>query len=99
MELVDSRNNILEKGLTVRYIRTGTIGEISNIKNENEIGWVQLDENELWYDSSYVEIIEKREHKKEIKKEISHDEKLEKIKTQIKFDDVDMSSNSCEGGG
>jgi hypothetical protein len=100
MELLDSRNKVLEKGLTVRYIGTGTIGEITDMKNEEEFGWVQIDENGLWYNSSYVEIIEKREKQTITKKEQNIEEEVEKIKNKLKLDDIDMSnSGACEGGG
>jgi hypothetical protein len=100
MELLDIRNEILDKGLTVRYVGTGTIGEITNMKNENGTGWVQIDENELWYNSSYVEIIEKQSKIQNNKKELSREEEVERIKNKLKLDNIDMSnSGSCEGGG
>lgn len=99
MELLDSRNEILDKGLTVRYVGTGTIGEITDIKNEDGTGWVQIDD-ELWYNSSYVEIIEKQDIIQNNKKELSREEEVEKIKNKLKLDNIDMSnSGACEGGG
>ena len=99
MKVLDSRNEALNQGLTVRYIGTGTIGEITKIKNEDGFNWVQID-NGLWYNSSYVEIIEKQEKLQTKKKELNREEEVEKIKNRIKLDNIDMSnSGNCEGGG
>lgn len=39
----------LEEGMVVRYLNTGTVGEIIDIKEDNEGTWALLDTTDLYY--------------------------------------------------
>ena len=46
---------------SVRYVDTGTIGKVLDIKTEDEIGWVLIDKTDLWYKSKLVEILDEKD--------------------------------------
>ena len=39
----------------VRYVDTGTIGKVVDVKTQDGMEWVKLDKTELWYRSNLVE--------------------------------------------
>lgn len=100
MEVVDKKGKTITIGSIVRYTGTGTTGEVSAIKVENNVGWVKLDKNDLWYNSKYLEVIGKEEYKekRKVKPEIKEQiKKLKKMREEL--EEVDVSSEVCDGGG
>lgn len=99
MEVSDSCGKPIIKGSYVIYNGTGTIGKVVDIKTENEATWAKLEDTDLWYKSNYLQAIEKIE-KNGLKKESREDLK-EKLKNRKKLvgEDVDMSTELCDGGG
>ena len=51
----DARDKEISIDDYVRYVDTGTIGKVLDIKTEDEIDWVLLDKTNLWYKSKLVE--------------------------------------------
>ena len=51
----DARDNEISIDDYVRYVDTGTVGKVLDIKMEDEIGWVLIDKTDLWYKSKLVE--------------------------------------------
>lgn len=99
MEVSDSCGKPIIKGSYVLYSGTGTIGKVADIKVQDDGTWAKMEDTDLWYKSEYLQAIEKIE-KKELKKESREDIK-EKLKNRRKLvdEDVDMSSELCDGGG
>jgi hypothetical protein len=56
MQIIDGRGKQVNVGLTVRYGGTGTTGEVSAVKVEEDEGWVQIDHSEMWYNSESLEV-------------------------------------------
>ena len=48
----------------VRYVDTGTMGKVIDLKSESGSEWVMLDKTELWYRSDLVELLEEKDIKK-----------------------------------
>lgn len=99
MEVSDSCGKPIIKGSYVVYNGTGTIGKVVDIKTEDEGTWAKLEDTDLWYNSNYLQAIDKIEKtgpKKESKEDIK-----EKLKRRQKLvdEDIDMSSELCDGGG
>jgi hypothetical protein len=98
MEAVDAYGKSIDKDVYVIYNGTGTIGKVLDFKTHDKSVWVKTDANDLWYNSIYLQAIEKIEEK-----ELKHKSKdlSEKIKKRQKLvgDDIDMSSELCDGGG
>ncbi|AXV37041.1 MAG: hypothetical protein CIT01_01875 [Methanobacterium sp. BRmetb2] len=97
MEITDARGKPISKGSHVIYSGTGTIGEVFDVKIEEKGSWAKM-ENDLWYNSEYLEVLDKIEKSKTKKvKEEDIKSKIDKMKQNL--EDVDMSSELCDGGG
>ncbi len=99
MENIDACGKPIEKGSYVIYNGTGTIGKVLDLKTEDNKVWAKVDSTELWYNMKYVQAIGNIEEK-DLEKRRKEDLK-EKVKKRQKLvgDDVDMSSELCDGGG
>lgn len=102
MEITDARGKSLTIGSMVRYSGTGTLGEVSAIKVEDEEGWIKMDDSEIWYNSEALELLdESRTNKSEAKKidesTAASLEKSKKMKKQL--EEISMGSELCDGGG
>lgn len=99
MIIKDARGKSIEIGSYIRYIGTGTLGKIVEIKEENEENWLKLEESELWYSSNFVELVD--EDSIETSDDFHHDEKfINNIKDlNDDFADINIVSGGAEGGG
>ncbi len=61
MEVLDINGKQICRGLRVKYIRTHTIGEVTDVLIKEDTAWVKLDSNGLYYRSDYIEVIEGNE--------------------------------------
>ncbi len=101
MEAVDTVKNILI-GSHVRYTGTGSAGEILDVRTDEEGTWAKMDTTELWYNSQFIEVIDENEYQriKHKEKELSGKEKVKKeVSIKKKLEEIDMSSELCDGGG
>ncbi|MGC9516772.1 MAG: DUF2098 domain-containing protein [Methanomicrobiales archaeon] len=96
MAVTDVRGKNISVGSYVRYSGTGTIGQVSELKSEEEESWAKMG-NDLWYNSDYLEVVDKVEKKTKKSKEEDIKAKIDKMKEN--FEDIDMSSELCDGGG
>ncbi|MGZ7047818.1 MAG: DUF2098 domain-containing protein [Methanobacterium sp.] len=98
MEVVDVCGNSIMAGSYVLYGGTGTIGKVSEVKTMEEDMWAKIDTTNLWYKTNNLQIVDKTEAKlkKASKKDLK--EKVKKMKKLVD-EDVDMSSELCDGGG
>jgi hypothetical protein len=100
MQVFDVRDKLIELGQFVRYTGTGTIGKVIDLKEENNVNWVKIDETGLWYSSDLVEILDDKYVKNKSKnfkaKEIDIDD-IKNLKDD--FEDVELESNNPSGGG
>ncbi|MEE1151149.1 MAG: DUF2098 domain-containing protein [Methanobrevibacter sp.] len=86
----------------VRYVDTGTIGKVVDVKTQDGMEWVKLDKTELWYRSNLVELLDD----KDIKKSTLYDDRdnqdidIEAMKEKANaLEDMQMDSSVAEGGG
>ena len=89
-------------GSHARYTGTGSAGEIIDIKTDEEGIWAKIDTTELWYNSQFLEVIDENEYQriKHKEKELSCKEKVKKdVSLKKKLEEIDMSSELCDGGG
>ena len=54
----DARDKEISIDDYVRYVDTGTVGKVLDIKMEDETGWVLIDKTDLWYKSKLVEVLD-----------------------------------------
>ena len=64
MEARDVRGQIISIGSYARYGGTGTVGQVSDIKEEYNTQWAKFSENSLWYSLDTLEVIKKEDIKK-----------------------------------
>jgi hypothetical protein len=98
MEVVDAGGNSIIEGSYVIYGGTGTIGKVSGVKTIDEDTWAKIDTTNLWYKSSTLQLVDKAD--KKLRKASKEDlkEKINKMKKTVD-EDIDMSSELCDGGG
>ena len=98
MEVVDTCGKTITEGSYVIYGGTGTIGKVSGIKKLDEDIWAKIDSTDLWYKSNTLQVVDKADEK--LKKASKEDfkEKVKKMKKTV-GEDIDMSSELCDGGG
>ncbi len=89
-------------GSHARYTGTGSAGEIVDIRADEQGTWAKIDTTELWYNSQFLEVIDENEYQriKHKEKELSNKEKVKKdVSLKKKLEEIDMSSELCDGGG
>ncbi len=99
-------------GVHVRYNGTGSAGEVLALRSDDEGIWAKVDTTQLWYNSRYLELLDKDEYMKIKKRESKRKDKdsneqldereaKKKIVDSMKTDleGVDMSTELCDGGG
>ena len=62
-KVTDINGSPIEIGLTVGYINTGTVGKVTDIKEDEDGLWVLIDKKELYYKPELLEITEIRARK------------------------------------
>jgi hypothetical protein len=112
VETANNRDKEIIIGAHVRYSATGSTGEVLDVRSDDEGVWAKVDSTELWYNSRYLDLLDENEYfklksRKSKKKSNKFNEdgddkeitkkKVDSIKKNL--DDVDMSSELCDGGG
>ena len=86
----------------VRYVDTGTVGKVVDVKTQDGVEWVKLDKTELWYRSNLVELLDEKDIKKSNFYEDRGDDELDVEAMKEKataLEDMQMDSSVAEGGG
>lgn len=85
----------------VRYVDTGTVGKIIDVKTEDDIEWVKIDKTNLWYRSKLVELLDEKDLKNQDDFSDDDDEiDIEAIKEKtLDLENIELDSNVAEGGG
>ena len=100
--VLDARDIEIPIGSYVRYVDTGTVGKVLDIKTENDVDWVKLKKTNLWYRANLVELLDEKDIKKSSFFDDRGDEELdvEAMKEKASaFEDMQMDSSVAEGGG
>ncbi|WP_296889261.1 DUF2098 domain-containing protein [uncultured Methanobrevibacter sp.] len=95
----DARDKEISVDDFVRYVDTGTMGKVLEIKTEDEVDWVLIDKTNLWYKAKLVEILDEKDIKIKFTpsgREVDIEELKEKAD---KLENMQMDSSVAEGGG
>ena len=95
----DARDKEISLEDYVRYVDTGTMGKVIDIKTEDEVDWVLIDKTNLWYKAKLVEILDEKDIKIKFTpsgREVDIEELKEK---EDKLENMQMDSSVAEGGG
>jgi hypothetical protein len=107
MEVADARGKNILRGVHVRYRGTGSAGEVLDVKTDAEGTWAKMDTTKLWYNSQFLEVVDKKEFERTKLKEVQRAQKQKEAEEHVqkvvnmkkKLEDIDMSSELCDGGG
>ena len=58
MEVLDIHGKPIYRNMQVKYVRTHTTGNVSDILVKEDVAWIKFDSNGLYYRSDYIEVIE-----------------------------------------
>lgn len=98
--VLDARGKEIALDDHVRYVDTGTIGKVVEVKTENDIEWVRIDKTDLWYRSKLVELLDEKDLKKKSFDDDNDDIDIESLKEKaLDLENIELDSNVAEGGG
>lgn len=100
--VLDARGIEITLDSHVRYVDTGTIGKVIDVKTNNKVEWVKLDKTNLWYRSNLVELLDDKDIRKSsfFDKEDDGEIDIEDMKEKAKsLENIELDSNVAEGGG
>lgn len=98
LEIFDARGKLIKIGDFVRYTGTGTVGQVCNLKTENDNEWVEMENPKLWYSHELIEVLDLKHIKDKNSKDKNLD--IDEIKNlQDDLENVELDSNVAEGGG
>lgn len=102
MSVKDKKGNEIEIGSYIIYTSVGTIGEVLDIKTEENESWVLIAVDELtklWYNTEFVELTDKKYVKINEDKKGDVELSVEEIKSQLERSvSGDMSGDAVGGG-
>ena len=97
--VVDAREIEIPLDSQVRYVDTGTIGKVIDMKTVDDVDWVKLDKTDLWYRSKLVELLDEKDIKESSWGE-AKEVNIEDIKERaLDYEDVNIDANAGNGGG
>lgn len=100
MVVVDARDKPINIGYYVRYVNTGTIGEVTELKLVDDVGWVRLDKTGLWYVSNLLEVLDEKDLKEKRTYGENKEIDIDTIKDNtLDLENIELDSNVAEGGG
>ena len=96
--VLDARDKEINIHDHVRYVDTGTIGQVIDIKTD-EYDWIKIDKTNLWYKANLVEILDKKDIKEKFTPS-DDDIDIESLKEKtLDLENIELDSNVAEGGG
>ncbi|MBQ2831513.1 DUF2098 domain-containing protein [Methanobrevibacter sp.] len=96
----DARDKEIALDSHVRYVDTGTIGKVLDVKTTDGVDWVKIDKTNLWYRSSLVELLDEKDLKKQFDDDGNDELDVEALKEKAeKLENMQMDSSVAEGGG
>ncbi|MBQ9159698.1 MAG: DUF2098 domain-containing protein [Methanobrevibacter sp.] len=100
--VLDARDIEIPLDSHVRYVDTGTIGKVVDVKTQDGADWVKIDKTNLWYRAKLVELLDEKDIKTSTyyDKEDDGDIDIEAMKEKAQaLEDLELDSNVAEGGG
>lgn len=95
----DARDKEIQIDYYVRYVDTGTTGQVTDIKSEDGIDWVKIDKTNMWYRANLVEVLDEKDIKEKFTPS-GRDFDVESLKEKAeKMENMQMDSSVAEGGG
>jgi hypothetical protein len=97
---LDARDKEITLDSHVRYVDTGTVGKVLDIKTTDGVDWVKIDKTDLWYRANLVELLDEKDLKKKSFDDGDNELDVEALKEKAaKLENMEMDSSVAEGGG
>ena len=96
----DARDKEITLDSHVRYVDTGTIGKVLDIKTTDGVDWVRIDKTDLWYRANLVELLDEKDLNKRFNDDGNDELDIEALKEKAeRLENMQMDSSVAEGGG
>lgn len=97
---LDARDIEITIDSHVRYVDTGTVGKVLDIKTTDGVDWVKIDKTNLWYRAKLVELLDDKDLKDNSNDDGDNEIDVEALKEKAsKLENMQMDSSVAEGGG
>ena len=97
---LDARDIEITIDSHVRYVDTGTVGKVLDIKTTDGVDWVKIDKTNLWYRAKLVELLDDKDLKDKSNDGGNDELDIEALKEKAsKLENMQMDSSVAEGGG
>lgn len=97
---LDARDKEITLDSHVRYVDTGTVGKVLDIKTTDGVDWVKIDKTDLWYRAKLVELLDDKDLNKRFNDDGNDELDIEALKEKAeKLENMQMDSSVAEGGG
>ena len=97
---LDARDIEITIDSHVRYVDTGTVGKVLDIKTTDGVDWVKIDKTNLWYRAKLVELLDNKDLKDKSDDDKDNEIDVEALKEKAsKLENMQMDSSVAEGGG
>ena len=98
--VLDARDVEITLDSHVRYVDTGTIGKVLDMKTTDGVDWVKIDKTNLWYRAKFVELLDDKDLKDKSNDGGNDEIDIEALKEKAsKLENMQMDSSVAEGGG
>ena len=98
--VLDARDVEITLDSHVRYVDTGTIGKVLDMKTTDGVDWVKIDKTNLWYRAKLVELLDDKDLKDKSNDGGNDELDIEALKEKAsKLENMQMDSSVAEGGG
>ena len=98
--VLDARDVEITLDSHVRYVDTGTIGKVLDMKTTDGVDWVKIDKTNLWYRAKFVELLDDKDLKDKSNDGGNDEIDVEALKEKAsKLENMQMDSSVAEGGG
>lgn len=98
--VLDARDVEITLDSHVRYVDTGTIGKVLDMKTTDGVDWVKIDKTNLWYRAKLVELLDDKDLKDNSNDRGNDEIDVEALKEKAsKLENMQMDSSVAEGGG
>lgn len=99
IEARDMDGKLIEKGSVVRYLNTGTVGRVIDLKKDKDGIWVLIDSTGLFYKSETLIIADEGVLKGEMKARTSAEDAENYMRTYVAGDGKSVDIGQVTGGG
>ena len=98
--VLDARDVEITLDSHVRYVDTGTVGKVLDMKTTDGVDWVKIDKTNLWYRAKLVELLDDKDLKDKSNDGGNDEIDVEALKEKAsKLENMQMDSSVAEGGG